>query len=152
MARTLVSARHGAKRCYAPFPYRCSSGATDGGGDFGGEIILFLLDAFAELETHIAGKRNKRTGFPARLRNDFRDRRLVVDYEKLAQKSIFLGELGNRPIHHFRNNLRWLAGFRSLFSGNRTRSLNQRRVNGFRSAERCVGKERVSPSRSRRSP
>src|SRR3546814_1306520 len=61
MARTLVSARHGAKRCYAPFPYRCSSGATDGGGDFGREIILLLLDAFAELETHIAGKRNRRT-------------------------------------------------------------------------------------------
>src|SRR3546814_2540474 len=60
MARTLVSARHGAKRCYAPFPYRCSSGATDGGGDFGREIILLLLDAFAELETHIAGKRNRR--------------------------------------------------------------------------------------------
>src|SRR3546814_11837302 len=99
---------------------------------FGGEIILFLLDAFAELETHIAGKRNKRTGFPARLRNDFRDRRLVVDYEKLAQKSIFLGELGNRPIHHFRNNLRWLAGFRSLFSGNRTLAPNQRLVNVFR--------------------
>src|SRR3546814_12266120 len=59
MARTLVSARHGAKRCYAPFPYRCSSGATDGGGDFGREIILLLLDAFAELETHIAGKRNR---------------------------------------------------------------------------------------------
>src|SRR3546814_11074002 len=43
----------------SPFPYRCSSGATDGGGDFGREIILLLLDAFAELETHIAGKRNK---------------------------------------------------------------------------------------------
>src|SRR3546814_9438131 len=94
MARTLVSARHGAKRCYAPFPYRCSSGATDGGGDFGREIILLLLDAFTELETHIAGKRNRRTSFLARFRNHFRDRRLVVDYATLAQKSIFLGELG----------------------------------------------------------
>src|SRR3546814_1052539 len=124
MARTLVSARHGAKRCYAPFPYRCSSGATDGGGDFGREIILLLLDAFAELETHIAGKRNRRTSFLARFRNHFRDRRLVVDYEKLAQKSIFLGELGNRPIHHFRNNLRWLAGFRSLFRDRKSTRLN----------------------------
>src|SRR3546814_21124262 len=78
MARTLVIARHGAKRCYAPFPYRCSSGATDGGGDFGREIILLLLDAFAELETHIAGKRNRRTRFLARFRNQFRARRLVV--------------------------------------------------------------------------
>src|SRR3546814_16592786 len=95
----------------------------------------------------IAGKRNWRTSVLARFRNHFRDRRLVVDYEKLAQKSIFLGELGNRPIHHFRNNLRWLAGFRSLFSGNRTLALNQRR-----SAERRVGKECVSKCRSRWSP
>src|SRR3546814_11317264 len=105
------------------------SGSTYGGVDFCLEIILLRLDSFSELETHIAGKRNRRTSFLSRFRNHFLDRRLVVDYEKLAQKSIFLGELGNRPIHHFRNNLRWLAGFRSLFSGNRTLALNQRRVN-----------------------
>src|SRR3546814_20656699 len=88
MARTLVSARHGAKRCYAPFPYRCSSGATDGGGDFGREIILLFLDDFAELESHIAGKRNRRTSFLARFRIHFHEPSLYDVYERIADTSV----------------------------------------------------------------
>src|SRR5688572_32649619 len=55
-----------------------------GSRDFRGEIVLLLLDAFAQLETDETLERNRRTGILAGGGDDVGDRSLVVHDEQLA--------------------------------------------------------------------
>src|SRR3954467_14885374 len=74
----------------------------DAGGrrDLGGEVVLLLLDALAELETDEALERDLGTGILRGGRNDLGDRGLVVHHEQLGGERILLAELGEAALDH----------------------------------------------------
>src|SRR3546814_3433605 len=60
--------------------------AAGRGGDFGGEVAFFLLDAFTELEADETLERDSRADVLAGGGDDFGDRGLAVDHEGLRQQ------------------------------------------------------------------
>src|SRR3546814_13042275 len=72
--------------------------AAGRGGDFGGEVAFFLLDAFTELEADETLERDSRADVLAGGGDAFGDRGLAVDHEALRPQRIFLAELRDRAV------------------------------------------------------
>src|SRR3546814_7817900 len=99
--------------------------AAGRGGDFGGEVAFFLLDAFTELEADETLERDSRADVLAGGGDDFGDRGLAVAHEGLRQQRIFLAELRDRAVDHLRHDLGGLARLRRLFLGHRAFALDE---------------------------
>ena len=98
-----------------------------GGSDFGGEVFLLLLDAFAELE---ADEARQLIRVPASLAADATTSATGVlpsITNSCDEQRIFLAELGEAALDHLLDDVLRLAAFLRLFHRDRTLALDQRR-------------------------
>src|SRR5690242_17142798 len=102
------------------------------GRDLRSEVVVLLLDAFAELEADEALELDASAGVLRGGRDDLGDRGLPVDHEQLRGERILLAELGEAALDHLLDDVLRLAAFLRLFHRDRALTLDQLRVERVR--------------------